>query len=231
MMLPHPSSLRANGVLVGSVLGLAVAAAALSAGCSSAMIATKEYFGISKREQMVARVQDARDAQESAKQQFASALEEFQAVTGATGGDLEAKYKKLSKAYEASEAEAAAVRKRIGDVETVGNKLFAEWQTEIGEYANATLRSASEQQLAQTRVQFDRLVGVMKAAESKMNPVLAAFKDQVLFLKHNLNAQAIASLGSTATQIEGDVARLIKEMEASIGEADDFIKQMGLLEA
>jgi hypothetical protein len=64
-----------------------------------------------------------------------------------------------------------------------------------------------------------------------MNPVLAAFKDQVLFLKHNLNAQAIASLGSTATQIEGDVARLIKEMEASIGEADDFIKQMGLLEA
>lgn len=195
------------------------------------MIATKEYFGISKREQMVARVQDARDAQESAKQQFASALEEFQAVTGASGGDLEAKYKKLSKAYEASESEAAAVRKRIGDVETVGNKLFAEWQTEIGQYTNATLRSSSEQQLAQTRVQFDRLLGVMKNAESKMSPVLAAFKDQVLFLKHNLNAQAIASLGSTATQIEGDVGRLIKEMEASIGEADDFIKQMGLLEA
>jgi hypothetical protein len=59
-----------------------------------------------------------------------------------------------------------------------------------------------------------------------MDPVLKRFNDQVLYLKHNLNAQAIASLQTTAAGIDTDVSALIKDMEASIAEADDFIKQM-----
>ena len=66
----------------------------------------------------------------------------------------------------------------------------------------------------------------MKRAESKIEPVLSAFRDQVLFLKHNLNAQAIASLQNELTSVEADIASLIKEMEASIAEADVFIKTM-----
>lgn len=190
-------------------------------------IATKEYFGITKRDQLVARVQDARNQQEQAKEQFASALDEFLAVTGTSGGDLEAKYRKLSKAFEKSEKEAAAVNKRIGDVEAVADKLFAEWQKELDQYTNDSLRSASKAQLDQTRVQYQKLLAAMKTAAGKMDPVLSAFKDQVLFLKHNLNAQAIAALGTTASQIESDVSRLIREMEASISEADAFIREMG----
>ena len=36
-----------------------------------------------------------------------------------------------------------------------------------------------------------------------MKPVLAAFHDQVLVLKHNLNARAIASLEGTAVTLQG----------------------------
>jgi DUF1680 family protein len=71
-----------------------------------------------------------------------------------------------------------------------------------------------------------QLIGAMKRAERKIDPVLAAFRDQVLYLKHNLNAQAIASLQSELASIETDVAKLIKEMEASIKEADGFISSM-----
>ena len=71
-----------------------------------------------------------------------------------------------------------------------------------------------------------QLIGAMKRAERKIDPVLAAFRDQVLYLKHNLNAQAIASLQSELASIETDVAKLIKEMEASIKEADAFISSM-----
>ena len=66
----------------------------------------------------------------------------------------------------------------------------------------------------------------MKRAERKIDPVLSAFHDQVLYLKHNLNAQAIASLQSELASIETDVAGLIKEMEASIVEANSFIDSM-----
>ena len=56
-----------------------------------------------------------------------------------------------------------------------------------------------------------------------MDPVLQAFRDQVLFLKHNLNARAIASLESTVGAIEGDVQSLIDELGRSIREADAFL--------
>ena len=66
----------------------------------------------------------------------------------------------------------------------------------------------------------------MKKASSSMDPVLTAFKDRVLFLKHNLNAQAIASLSKTVVAIQGDVSKLIDAMQASIAEADEFLGAM-----
>lgn len=64
-----------------------------------------------------------------------------------------------------------------------------------------------------------------------MQPVLTAFNDHVLFLKHNLNAQAIASLKGELGSIESNVSKLIKEMEASISQSQRFIKEMQLTAA
>lgn len=216
--------------LVPKAAFLALAAAfALPAlvGCESAGIAMKEQFGYAKRDQLVARVEDARDAQNDAKEQFQTTLEQFMAVAGTSGGsDLESKYKSLNSQYERSESRAKTVRDRIASVELVGGKLFSEWQSELSQYSDAGLRAASERQLNDTRAQYDKLVGLMKNASSRMDPVLSRFKDQVLFLKHNLNAQAVASLEGTSRQIEMDVSGLIKEMEAAIAEAETFIGQM-----
>ena len=62
---------------------------------------------------------------------------------------------------------------------------------------------------------------------AQVSAVLAAFGDQVLFLKHNLNARAIASLDSTLGELEDEIAVLIGDMEASIAEANAFIDEMG----
>ncbi len=196
------------------------------AGCSSAQIALKEQFGYAKREQLVDRVKDARDEQVVAKKQFSSALEEFMSVTGVKGGDLEAKYDTLKKEYDRSESRAADVRSRITDVQRVADALFKEWNEELKQYSSDALRRTSEQELKSTRQSYDKLMASMQGAADKMTPVLAAFKDQVLFLKHNLNARAIASLQGTAQQIQLDVSGLIRDMEASIAESDAFISQM-----
>ena len=198
----------------------------LLVGCSSTYYAAWEKLGWAKRDILVDRVKDARDDQQAAKEQFASALEQFQSVMNFEGGDLQAKYDKLSKAYERSADRAEAVSDRIESVEKVAKDLFAEWEQELKQYESDKLRAASEKQLDETKEKYGVLISRMKAAESKMAPVLAVFKDQVLFLKHNLNAAAIASLQDTALEIEGDVAQLIKEMEASINEANAFIDEM-----
>jgi len=210
------------------VLAVGTSAALLlpQSGCSSATIALKEQFGYAKREQLVDRVKDARDEQVEAKKQFSSALEEFMAVTGAPGGDLEAGYDALKKEYDRSESRAGAVRDRITDVKRVAEALFKEWKSELSEYSNPDLRRASEKELQTTRDRYDKLAASLDAAAEKMDPVLRAFKDQVLFLKHNLNARAIASLQGTAQQIKVDVSGLIKDMEAAIAESNAFIAEM-----
>jgi len=195
-------------------------------GCASTRIELAEKFGYAKREQLSDKVKSARDGQQEAKVQFESALAEFIAVTAVDVKDLEARYSKLTKEYDRSKSKADAVTERIAGVKRVGEALFREWKEELKQYTSDTMRSASQRQLDQTRVQYDRLVDAMKTAESKMAPVLAAFSDQVLFLKHNLNARAIAALQSTVTQVQDDVAALVREMESAITEADSFIDQL-----
>ncbi len=111
-------------------------------------------------------------------------------------------------------------------MEDVGGDLFKEWKAELRQYSSDNLRRSSEQKLKDTQKHYEALLGAMKKAESKMNPVLDAFRDQVLFLKHNLNAQAVAALQDDLTQVETEVASLIKDMERAIREADSFISAM-----
>lgn len=192
-------------------------------GCQSIYYKTMEKFGVEKRDIMVDRVEDARDAQKEAKKEFANALEQFRSVVKVKGGDLQAKYDKLNAALQRSESQAREVRDRIAAVEDVSEALFREWKAELKQYSNPDLRRASERQLADARTRYTTLMAAMKKAESRLEPVLQPLRDQVLFLKHNLNAQAIGSLTDEVTAVETRVDDLIRDMEASIREADAFI--------
>jgi len=186
-----------------------------------------EKLGWHKRDILVDRVESARDSQEEAKDQFQTALERFSEVLNYQGGALEEKYKQLKAELDRSESRAKNVSKRIDAVTSVAEALFDEWQSELEDYSSDRLRRKSEDQLRTTRRRYEQLIGAMRRAESKIEPVLRPLRDQVLFIKHNLNAQAIASLQSELATIEDDVASLIKDMEASIAEANEFIEAMG----
>ena len=212
--------------IIAALVLLAGTCASTLSGCGSAMIAAKEYMGVPKRDQMVARVQEARDSQNDAKQQFSSALEEFIAVTKVDGGELDAKYKSFSTKYDGCEASAKAVHARIADVERVADALFVEWQKEVGEFSSATMKAESQADLDRTKGTYQKLLGSMKTAAGKMEKPLTNFKDQVRYLKHKLNTRAISGLEGTACEIGADVESLIKEMNSSIDEANQFIAQM-----
>lgn len=204
------------------VLGLAV----IGAGCSSAYYGAMEKMGFAKRDLLVSRVDDTRKAQTEAKEQFASALEHFLAVTKVDGGELQRKYDELNREYGKSETAAKEVHNRIAAVEDVAEALFREWKQELSQYSNASLRGESQRQLDTTRRRYEDLIKLMRRAADRMDPVLATFKDQVLFLKHNLNARAIASLDTTSRTLEADISRLIADMETSIRESEAFIKSL-----
>ena len=218
MRLPLCHCVRPLTLLVLAVLGLT--------SCQTAYYATMEKLGYPKRALLVSRVQQARDSQQAAKEQFQSALERFRAVVNFRGGELETTYNALSAELERSEARAQTVHQRIAAVEEVAEALFKEWEAELAQYSQESLRRASARQLAQTRQRYTPLIRTMKRAEATMTPVLAAFRDQVLFLKHNLNARAIAAIRQEGVAVETEITGLIRAMETAIAEADAFMKTL-----
>ncbi|MEO1717882.1 MAG: DUF2959 family protein [Planctomycetota bacterium] len=203
--------------------------AAPLAGCSSATIWAREaVLGEEKREQLVSNVEKAREEQQEAKETFATALDELLAISSGSGArdTLEAQYRTIEASYDKSETKAKAVNDRIKTIDRVAGKLFNEWESELDDYESDSLRGQSEVQLAATKQKYEQLIAAMRRAASRMDPVLSAFKDQTLFLKHNLNAQAIASLETDLEEIRVDVSSLIADMEAAIAEADTFIESI-----
>lgn len=193
-------------------------------GCQKTYYAFWEQLGKEKRHLLRDQVEQTRTEQEKASKQFEDVLTGIKTMYGFEGGDLEKFYRKLNSEYEGCEERAEVVRDRIARVEQTAADLFKEWGTEIDEITSAKLRSKSKRSLDVTRQRYDRLHLAMAKAESKMEPVLKDLRNYVLYLKHNLNAQAIGALRQEVADIESEVEMLIADMSTSIKEAEDFLK-------
>lgn len=208
-----------------AVLLLLLASTGL-AGCQSAYYAAAEKVGFAKRDILVSRVESARDSQQDAKEEITDALAEFRKVVAVQGGELEKRYDALSAQLGDSERAANEVRDRVDAVEDVAEALFKEWHEELGQYSDASLRAKSDRQLRATRARYDQLMTAMRRAEGKLEPALRPLRDQVLYLKHNLNAQAIAGLKGEVAQVDAQVTQLVAELDRAIAEADRFIREL-----
>jgi len=210
-----------------SVRLIAIAALLLLiGGCATAYYDAMEKVGIHKRDILVDRVKDARDSQVDAQEQFKSALEQFASVVQLKDTDLKRAYEKLNAEYEDCEGAAGKVSARIDRVEAVADALFDEWKGELDLYKRADLREASRKQMETTRSRYRGMLATMHRAEKGMKPVLATFYDNVLFLKHNLNAQAIGSLKIEFSALRGKIDGLVRRMNESIESSNTFIADL-----
>jgi len=205
---------------------LLLALAFALSGCSSIEYGLKEKFDIYKSDILVSDVGKARTSQEEAREQFRDALEQFGTVVNIEETGLKKAYDRLNDEYEDAEGAAQEVSDRIDDVEDVADDLFSEWKKEIRQYTDDSLRRDSEARLRETQERYGEMLASMKAAEQSMQPVLGRLLDNVLFLKHNLNAQAVGSLRGTFTALEGDIDRLTAQMNQSIERSGQFIADM-----
>ena len=198
----------------------------LMAGCASTYYSAMETVGVPKREILVDRVVDTRNAQQEAQTQFQSALDQFGSVVKLEQTDLKEAYDLLNDQYEGSLDAAENVSARIDKVESVSDALFAEWKKELKLYDNAELKASSKSQLKATKARYNEMLEGMHEAEISMQPVLNTFQDNVLFLKHNLNAQAIGSLAPEFHSLELEINALIRKMDDSISQSNQFIDSL-----
>lgn len=207
-------------------LSILISAFILIGGCSNTYYSAMEKVGVHKRDIMVDRVESARNAQQDAQEQFKSALEQFASVVSLKETDLKKAYDRLNDEYEDCVSVAETVSARIDKVESVSEDLFDEWQAEIKLYQNRELAQSSKKQLTETRRRYQEMIERMEDAEKSMQPVLRIFRDNVLFLKHNLNAQAIGSLQNEFAGLEAEIDKLVGRMSQAIDSSNAFIADM-----
>lgn len=183
----------------------------------------KESIGEHKREIVVYQVERACNSLQETRNEFEDALGKFRALVTVKETSLEHTYNQLNRQYQFCRAKSDAVSDRIRAIEEVSHALFAEWENELNEYSDRTLKNNSKQQLKAAKQNYARLIKTMRLAEARIQPVLSAFKDQVLYLKHNLNARAISALHHEFIEIGIDISQLIQAMELTIMEASQFV--------
>lgn len=186
----------------------------------------ESLLGHHKRDIVVIQVEQTCNSLINTRNQFEDALQQFKDIVNIRDTSLEQRYQLLQRQYDFCKSKTDDVRHRILAIEEVSGSLFKEWNEELGQYSNRTLRTKSRKQLKASKQQYTRLIKTMRKAESRIHPVLSAFKDQVLFLKHNLNAQAIAALQHEFIEIGIDISQLIEVMEITIKEASQFVSTL-----
>lgn len=195
------------------------------AGCRTAKYAALEKVGIEKRDIFKSNMKQTREAQEEVKESFQGALSELRAMYGSSGSKLEKTYDAVSAKYEDASGEAAELTKRVDALNTVARDLFKEWKGELKDFSSPELRDKSEKKLQATQKSYEALYKELMASEKQMNKVLSQYREQVTYLKHNLNAQALQTLSKEKTSIEGDMAKLVRDMNDSISQTEKFIKE------
>jgi outer membrane murein-binding lipoprotein Lpp len=195
-------------------------------GCHSTYYKAMSTLGKEKRDILVSRIKDAKKDQDQTKQKLQTTMESFQALTGFKGGSLEKSYKRLNSDYEDAASQADKLHDKIQSIDQVSNDLFKEWQGEINAMDNGKLKSQDSVMLRNAKVRQATYMRAMHQTEDQIAPVLKTFHDQVLFLKHNLNARAIGSLKNTSAGLQSDVAGLVQSIDASSQEADKLISSL-----
>lgn len=188
--------------------------------------AAYEMVGVQKRDLLKKRINETRDDQKEAGEQFADALEKLQKMYNLKGGKLESQYNRAKSSYDTSKEKVGELKSSRQKMETVAGDLFREWENEIGEIKTAEFKEKSRAKLESTRAKFNEFNRGLAASEAKMDPVLERLNDHMLYLKHNLNAQSVAQLKTENNRIENDIKNLIQNMNQSIREADSFIKSI-----
>lgn len=182
-----------------------------------------ETFGQEKRDLLRSNIVKTQEAQDEVQNEFKDTLERVRSEYSFDGGSLEKTYDQLNADYEDAQQRVEHLSSRINKVEDIAGDLFAEWKEEAGQISNRSYQRDSLRKRRQAMKKFERMLTAMRRVEKTTDPVLTKLKDQVLYLKHNLNARALGSFKLEFQKIERELTALNSEIHRSTEVASEFI--------
>ena len=210
---------------------------AVLCGCSTVASFTAEKFGQAKRAILVGRLNKACEAQQKLQVALQSAREQFESLVKFEGENGQKQSDRMAAALARCEARAEDVPVRIAEVDRAGQNLFREWKSASEKHPDEMYRRDGGAKRRNTKRDYNQMMAVMRNAESKIEPALSMFRNQVesvqsvvldpsFYLDNGLNADAKASIQDASTKLAAQVNFLAQNLSDSIAEANLFIQKI-----
>ncbi|MCK6460067.1 MAG: DUF2959 domain-containing protein [Planctomycetes bacterium] len=190
----------------------AVAAALVLAGlpaCSMVNDLIKGKTGPADVDDLVAAVENVHKELDASKGAMLAAVQELQTVTAPDfSGDAVKAYEKLVDTVENSEDQADELRNRIEKMQAEAVPVFDQWTKDLEAYSNPEMRQRSQARLSAARERYDAVVAAVEPVLVEYEAINQSFRDHVLFLKHDMNPAALATIQDDVRRIAKDAASL-----------------------
>ena len=182
--------------------------------------------GVKQTEKLVSKANDTVGSIRAAKQQIKDTLVAYNLLVGNKVEDPKKTYKDLQKGIENTDKKVADVDQKVAAMQKEADLLFADWASNLASISSEELRKRSEERLNETRERYNGILAAGDKAGKVFNPFIASLKDQVVYLGHDLNPSALASLKPDADKLNKEAEVLFKKIDETVDEASGYITSL-----
>ena len=181
--------------------------------------------GHRQTDRLISRADRALRSIGEAKEQLQTTLEIYNSIFEG-GGDTRRIHRDLTRAIDRSEDRREDVRRRVADMESEAHTFFAQWMKSLDEISSESLRQRSQARLNEARVRYGEILTEGRTASAMFEPLMGALRDQVVFLGHDLNPSAIASLKPDAEKLNAQAESLLSGIERTQRKISGYIASL-----
>jgi hypothetical protein len=205
-----------HGRLWRGVAVLAVLALAATAGAQ-----TDE--GVKQVERLVKASGDTVKAIGETKVQLMKTMEVYNSLFADEATDRRKIYNQIQKEMENTDRRRARISEEAAKMNAEADTLFKGWADSTAAIENPDLRERSEERLNATRASYGEIGTVGQKAADLYAPFMKALQDQITYLGHDLNPEAVASLKPDAEKLNERSDKLIQSIDDTIATANKNI--------
>jgi hypothetical protein len=201
--------MTARVIVIGAALALVPAASAQD--------------GVKQVEQLIKKATSTVKSIDATKAQLQKAMDAYNIVMAAETTDRKSAYSKLQKAMKAAEKNRTEISRHADEMNAEADALFQNWSASIAGISDPALRAMSEKRLVDTRVRYADIQAQSLKAGGLYTAFMTTLNDHVIFLGHDLNGSAVASLAQESAKLNALAAALYAAIDQATGAANTNI--------
>lgn len=156
-------------------------------------------------------------------------LDQFDALCApGFNGDAKEAYARILDTIDKSEKQSRKLKDSVEPMRQSAESIFRQWTTDLQAFGNARMRQRSQARLDETQSRYQAVFANAQSALIAYDAYNADLKDLALFLGHDLNASAVAELGTDIQGLKEEMHQVGVRMDAVANSARVYVEASAL---